>query len=242
MKKIFEKIFKDGEEEFNNQIYNDLKDENKKFIITANPEAFVLVHENKDFRDILLSDSTTIVPDGISIVKLGNRLGYNIKERIPGIDIVNTLLSYANELTKSVYMFGTTDEVLTLVKENIFEKYPNVTVLGTSNGYVEDKDSVFDEIAKLKPDIVLVGQGVPLQEKIIFNNLHKFKKGIFIGVGGALDILGGKKKRAPKFFIKYNIEWLYRIVKEPVRMKRFIKYNIKFLFIIKKNKKEFKND
>lgn len=241
MKEIFEKIFKEGKEEFNNQIYNDLKDENKRFIVTANSETFVLAYNNYDFKNILLNNSTTIVPDGISIVKTGKRLGYNIKERIPGIDITNTLLSYANELKKSLYIFGSTEEVITLSKENVLKNYPNSILLGTSNGYVEDKHKVINEIARLKPDIVLVGLGVPLQEETIFNNLDKFKKGIFVGVGGSLDVISGKKKRAPKTFIKYNIEWLYRIIKEPIRIIRFIKYNIKFLFIVKKNKKEYRN-
>lgn len=240
MKKIFEKIFTGRKEEFNNQIFNDLKDDKKRFIITANPETFVLGYNNHDFKNILLNNSTTIVPDGISIVKAGNKLGYNIKERISGIDISNILLSYANELKKSIFIFGSTDEVLNLVRENIFKKHPNINILGASNGYVEDKNRVVDEIAKLKPDIILVGLGVPLQEELVFNSLNKFKKGIFIGVGGALDVISGKKKRAPEFFIKYNIEWLYRIIQEPVRIKRFFKYNIRFLFILRKNKKEFR--
>ena len=67
-------------------------------------------------------------------------------------------------------------------------------------------------------------------------NKNKAKKGIFIGVGGSFDVLSGTKKRAPKLFIKLNLEWLYRIITEPKRLKRFWNNNVKFLFKIKKEK------
>lgn len=76
--------------------------------------------------------------------------------------------------------------------------------------------------------------GVPLQEKIIYENISKFEKGIFIGVGGTFDVLSGTKKRAPKIFIKLNLEWLYRIIKEPKRLKRFYENNIKFYLKVKR--------
>lgn len=76
---------------------------------------------------------------------------------------------------------------------------------------------MFEKIAKEKPDIVLVALGIPLQEKLIYKHLDQFNKGIFVGVGGSFDVISGHKKRAPKIFIKLNLEWLYRILKEPKR-------------------------
>ena len=64
----------------------------------------------------------------------------------------------------------------------------------------------------------------------------KFKKGILVGVGGSFDVLSGSKKRAPKIFIKLNLEWLYRITSEPKRLKRFYESNIKYMFEIKNSK------
>ena len=87
-----------------------------------------------------------------------------------------------------------------------------------------------EEIIKLKPDILFVALGIPYQEKLIGKYYNKFKKGIFIGVGGSFDVLSGTKKRAPRLFIKLKLEWLYRIICEPKRLKRFFKYNVKFLF------------
>ena len=104
------------------------------------------------------------------------------------------------------------------------------------NGYVEDKQKVFDEIEKLSPDLVLVALGIPAQELLINKNFEKFNKGIFIGVGGSFDVLSGTKKRAPKFFIKFHLEWLYRITTEPKRMKRFLDSNVKYLFKLSEEK------
>ena len=140
---------------------------------------------------------------------------------------------------KAIYKFtpsGTKTTFATLnVSPNyiVFDKNKNM-IVGTSNGYVADKDKVFDEIVKLEPDIVLVALGIPLQEMLIYKHLNRFKKGIFVGVGGSFDVMSGMKKRAPKIFIKLNLEWLYRIMKEPKRLKRFYDSNVKFLFRIKK--------
>ena len=148
-------------------------------------------------------------------------LGYDVKERIPGVDIAVKLLEYSNELKKKVYLFGAKQEIIDKMKEVINSKYPNAELVGSSNGYVQNKDEVFKEIIKLKPDVVMVALGIPNQEKLIYKHLKKFKKGIFIGVGGSFDVISGSKKRAPKLFVKLNIEWLYRICKEPSRLKRF---------------------
>ena len=100
----------------------------------------------------------------------------------------------------------------------------------------KDKDKVFLDIVSKKPDIVLVALGIPLQEKLIYKYLDKFEKGIFVGVGGSFDVISGHKKRAPKVFIKLNLEWLYRIMKEPSRLKRFYDSNVKFIFKVRKYK------
>ena len=86
------------------------------------------------------------------------------------------------------------------------------------------------------PDICFVAFGIPNQEKLIYRHLNKFKKGILVGVGGSFDVLSGSKKRAPKIFIKLNLEWLYRITSEPKRLKRFYESNIKYMFEIKNSK------
>lgn len=234
MRKLFDKLYKKSAQSFYEILSDNLKNNKKTFVVTANPETFMISEKNEDVRKMLLDKETIMVPDGIGVLKAGKKIGYNIEERITGIDIANELLKFGNEQKKSIYLFGSKQEVIDSMKKVIKEQYPNLKLVGTSNGYVTDKDKVFDEIVKLEPDIVLVALGIPLQEMLIYKHLNKFKKGIFVGVGGSFDVMSGMKKRAPKIFIKLNLEWLYRIMKEPKRLKRFYDSNVKFLFRIKK--------
>lgn len=234
MRKLFDKLYKKGAQSFYEILSDNLKNNMKTFVVTANPETFMISEKNEDVRKMLLDKETVMVPDGIGVLKAGKKIGYNIEERITGIDIANELLKFGNEQKKSIYLFGSKQEVIDSMKIVIKEQYPNLKLVGTSNGYVTDKDKVFDEIVKLEPDIVLVALGIPLQEMLIYKHLNRFKKGIFVGVGGSFDVMSGMKKRAPKIFIKLNLEWLYRIMKEPKRLKKFYDSNVKFLFRIKK--------
>ena len=240
MKKLFDKLYKKSENSFYEKLEKNLKSDKKMFIVTANPETFMKSEEDKEIEELLLSKESILVPDGIGIVKATKMLGYDIEERITGIDIANKLLEYGNEFRKSIYLFGSKQEVIDDMIKVIEEKYPKLNIAGSENGYVKDKDKVFDQISKLKPDIVLVALGIPAQEKLIYKQLDKFNKGIFVGVGGSFDVISGHKKRAPKLFIKLNLEWLYRILKEPSRLKRFYDSNVKFIFKVKKMKKRAK--
>ena len=213
MRKLFDKLYKKGAQSFYEILSDNLKNNMKTFVVTANPETFMISEKNEDVRKMLLDKETVMVPDGIGVLKAGKKIGYNIEERITGIDIANELLKFGNEQKKSIYLFGSKQEVIDSMKIVIKEQYPNLKLVGTSNGYVTDKDKVFDEIVKLEPDIVLVALGIPLQEMLIYKHLNRFKKGIFVGVGGSFDVMSGMKKRAPKIFIKLNLEWLYRIMK-----------------------------
>ncbi|MCI9281599.1 MAG: WecB/TagA/CpsF family glycosyltransferase [Bacilli bacterium] len=237
MKELFDKTYKDSKEEYLKMLEKKLKTNKKTFIVTANPEAFMLSEKNQEYRNMLLDKNTEIVADGIGLVKAGRILGYVIKERIPGIEIAEELLKYASEHQKKVYLFGSKPEVIEKMGNLIREKYSDAKLIGMQDGYVEEKDKVFKDIVKKEPDIILVALGMPKQEELIYKYLDKFKKGIFVGVGGSFDVISGTKKRAPKIFIKTNTEWLYRIVKEPKRIKRFYDNNIKFIFKIYKLKK-----
>ena len=236
MKKLFEKMYKKEEKEFNKILHNNLVKNKKMFIVTANPETMMKSETDTELNKLLNDKDTILVPDGIGVVKASKMIGYDVKERIAGIDIANTLLDYGNKLKKTIYLFGSKQEIIDSMKDVLKEKYPNLKLVGSSNGYVQDKDKVFEEMSKLKPDIILVALGIPLQEKLIYKHLSLFDKGIFVGVGGSFDVISGHKKRAPKIFIKLNLEWLYRIICEPKRLKRFYDSNVKFMFRVKKMK------
>lgn len=240
MEKYLNLLYKKSPESYLNLLKDKLDKKEKTFVITVNPETIISAEKDKEVDKLLLSSCASLVPDGIIIVKAAEKLKLGIKERITGIDISSFLLELANDKSYSLYLFGAKEEVLNSLVEKIKVEYPNINLVGYSNGYVKDKDKIMEDIIQKEPDICLIGLGIPIQEKLIYKYINKAKKGIFIGVGGSLDVLSGHKKRAPKLFIKLNLEWLYRLIKEPSRLKRFWQSNIKFLFKIRKLKPKCK--
>ncbi len=183
MKRFFEKLYKGSAEDFLLKVKDNLKNQKRMFIVTANPEAFMFGNEQKEIEELLLSEKTTVVADGIGIVKGGKKIGVEIAERIPGVDIAQKLFEFGDELEKTIFLLGAKQEVIDALQKVLAEKYPKLKIVGAVNGYVEDKDSVFEEIKGLKPDIILVALGIPAQEMLIFKHLDDFDKGIFVGVG-----------------------------------------------------------
>lgn len=236
MKEYLKQVYNKSEKEYFKLLSKWLKNNEKKFIITANPETLTMAETDEEISKMLLDKNNSIVPDGIAVVKACNMLNLPVTERIAGVDIAEYLFGIANEQKKSLYLFGAKKEVIESLVNKIKVDYNNINILGYSDGYVEDRDKVFKKIIKLKPDICLVALGIPYQEKLIYKHLDEFNKGIFVGVGGSFDVLSGTKKRAPKIFIKLNLEWLYRIVCEPKRLKRFWNNNVKFIVKIRKEK------
>ena len=230
MQEIFENIYNKSKEEYFNYLRKLLKNNDKKFIITVNPEIIMNSEKNNEIKEILINKNNSLVPDGISVVKKTKKYNIDIKERITGVDISEFLLKEANKNKNSIYLFGAKKEVISKLIEKIKSIYPNINILGYSDGYVKNKDKVMKEIINKKPDICMIALGVPNQELLINKYIDKVDKGIYIGVGGTFDVLSGCKKRAPQIFIKLNLEWLYRIICEPKRIGRFIKNNIVFMF------------
>jgi N-acetylglucosaminyldiphosphoundecaprenol N-acetyl-beta-D-mannosaminyltransferase len=238
MKRFFRKLFPGTKEAFWEILKDHLLSEKRMFLVTANPEIFMLGKSDPQIGTLLLDEATTMTADGIGLVKGGKMIGMELPERIPGVEIAKELMGYGHEYSKSIFLLGAKQEVIDALCGVIEKEYPNLNICGAVNGYVQDKDAVFEDMKKLAPDIVLVALGMPAQEKLIYKHLRDFTKGIFVGVGGSFDVLSGMKQRAPQFFIKHNLEWLYRIAKEPSRIKRFYNGNIKFLFAMRKERKQ----
>lgn len=231
---IYSTLYKKNKKSCYELIENNLRISKKTFIVTANPETYMLSRKDEEMKSIIYNNENLIVPDGISIVKTASYFGIDLKERITGVDLCSYLLKLADENKYSLYLFGSTSDVIEKLVNVIKEKYSNINILGYSNGYEKDKDAIMKKIVKLNPDICLVALGIPYQEKLINKYIDTAKKGIYVGVGGSFDVLSGTKKRAPKIFIKLNLEWLYRLICEPKRLKRFINSNVKFIFEVRK--------
>ena len=237
MREYFEKIENKEPEIFYEEVKNAIINEKKMFIITANPETIMIAEKDEEFKKIVLSEEVKVVADGIGIIKGAKMLDISLENRILGIDLAIKTLEYCNELKKSLYLFGAKPEVIQSLRDNIKKNYSNINLIGAKDGYENNRDEVFKDIIQKSPDVILVALGIPHQEKIINKYFEEFSKGVFIGVGGSFDVISGLKKRAPKIFIKLNLEWLYRITTEPKRLKRFFESNVKYVFKIKKEKR-----
>ena len=233
----FNKMYKKTRIDFYKELEEDLVNENRKFIITANPETIMRAEfEEPDLKNAFFSEKSCVIADGVGVLKGAKILEIDIPETILGVSTCEELFKMCDRNNKSIFLFGAKSDVLAKLVARIKRDYKNVNIVGAVDGYVDDKNKVFDEIENKKPDVVLVALGIPMQERLIFNNLDRFNKGIFVGVGGSFDVLSGDKKGAPEFFKKTNLEWLYRITREPKRLKRFFKYNVRYWKLVKKEK------
>ena len=230
MKELYERLYRGTSKSYYKEISKCLDSNKKKCILTANPEMFSIAENNKVIRDSILNEENDVVTDGIAIKQTAKFYKIRIPERITGIDLAAKLIEFGNQKKKTIYLFGAEKHVVEKLKNDIEKKYPSLKIVGATDGYIQNKDEEVKKIIKKEPDICLVAMGIPMQEEIILKIIPHVSKGIYIGVGGAFDVLSGYKKRAPKFYINHNMEWLYRIMKEPKRLPRFLKYNIMFCF------------
>lgn len=224
------------DEFMNGMIYPRLMNQEKTFVVTANPEIVEYANEHQDYKDIILS-ADYITPDGIGIIMASKWLNQPLQERITGFDLMNELFRVADEKALKVYLLGAEEQVIESAALKAKELYPGLELVGYNHGYIDIKDdSLAKSIAELEPDIILTALGFPRQEKWVSRHYPLFKKGIFMGVGGSFDVLAGKVNRAPVFWQKMRLEWLYRLIQQPSRWKRMLALP-RFVFKVRRLRK-----
>lgn len=226
-------------EELIENIFKDYQGKKQLFIVSINPEILVTNYKNDELKKSFNKQKYQI-PDGTGIVWASKRKKGKIKARITGIDLMLALCEEAQKHNSKIYLYGGKDEIAEKAAQKLSQKYPKLNIVGTSHGYCNEEDVVQDIKVK-EADILFVGIGSPKQEKFIIENKDKLKNvKILMPVGGSFDVISQTKKRAPKWMIKCNIEWLYRLFQEPKRIVRQTKL-IKFIYLVLRNKKGEKN-
>ena len=196
--------------------------EEKTFVVTANPEIVEYANKEHNYYETL-SKADYITPDGIGVVIASKILKSPLKERVAGYDLMSELLNIAEMKGKKVYLLGAKDGTLEKTYQNIKKKFPELNIVGRHHGYIDISDEeLVQSIVELQPDLIFVALGFPKQEYWIERHIDKFQKGLFMGVGGSFDVWAGEVKRAPEVWIKLNLEWLYRLIKQPTRFKRML--------------------
>ncbi|HEM0613860.1 TPA: WecB/TagA/CpsF family glycosyltransferase [Listeria monocytogenes] len=221
---------------FVEELYMAAKNEERRFVVTANPEIVMHARTDKEFEAIL-GQADYIVPDGIGIIMASEKLGEPLKERVTGYDTMVGLLNKP----LNCYFLGAKPEISEVVEAKVREKFPQAVVCGVHHGYFDVLESkgIAKEILVSQPDVIFVALGSPAQEKWILSQIANFTKGIFIGVGGSFDVLTDSVKRAPKIWIKLRLEWVYRLLSNPSRWKRFFAIP-QFMLAIRKERKRLK--
>ncbi|MGE5041454.1 MAG: WecB/TagA/CpsF family glycosyltransferase [Candidatus Levyibacteriota bacterium] len=214
------------------------KPENKLKIFTPNPEIIVYARSHPDFQKVL-NEADIALPDGIGISLASVLTGKGLIRRITGTDLVEELLQYVERREKSqsgdikkpykIGLFGAGPGVAEQAADCLQKKYSGTEILFASD--------VWDE-KKLKGkhlDILFVALGFPKQERWISENLEKIPATIGIGVGGAFDFISGDVSRAPKFLRRLGLEWLYRLMVQPWRIKRQLSLISFFMLVLRES-------
>ena len=192
-------------------------------VFTPNSEIIMMGYRDKEFRDVL-NKSELLTADGIGVVYASRIVKNPISQRAAGYDIACSVLQSLSEIGGSVYLFGSKPGVAEIAGKNIIEKYPGIKIAGYSDGYFneEKEKTIISNIQRAKPDLVFVCLGAPKQEKWIASHKDELPNAVYMGIGGSLDVFAGTVKRAPEFFTKHGIEWLYRLCKQPSRFVRML--------------------
>ena|SRR3989344_7044097 len=228
----------------------------KYFIVTPNPEILMLANKDLYYKKILNSAKLAL-PDGVGVMIAGKIMKRGFKQRIPGVDLVESLCRAIEEKPITVGFLGGGYGIAEKTAECLKKKYPGLKitfaqeevsktrqthVLTSSEFRIQSSESHNHELITRIPatDILFVAFGSPKQEIWIYENLDKLPVKIAIGVGGAFDFLSGKVKRAPVWIRKIGFEWLYRLINQPWRSKRQLAL-IKFIFLVLKEKFNINN-
>ena len=153
MKRLFKNVLQLTENEFIGRCAKNINDENKMFIVTANPEIFIKAKYDNAILRILTSPETSVVADGIGIVKGAQILGHDIPERITGVDLTTHLLEHLHQFGLKLYLYGAQPEVLEKLVEVIHEKYKKIQVVGYVDGFIKDQNLIAEEILMKKTKI-----------------------------------------------------------------------------------------
>ena len=201
------------------------------YVVTPNPEIVWLAQERADFMEAL-NAADLVIPDGIGVIYGAKILGTPLKERVPGFELANHLIRLAAEKGLGVYLLGSKPGVAERAAENLKKTYPGLNVVGTGDGYFKEDAPVLERIRASGARLVLVCLGFPKQELWMYAHRNEVGQALMLGVGGSMDVFAGDVKRAPDAWCKANLEWLYRLLKQPSRLGRMMKLPVFLLSVM----------
>ncbi len=191
------------------------------YVVTPNAEMIYAAREDPGLQS-LLNSAALVVPDGVGVVYAARILGRPVAARVPGVELGERIASICAEKGYGLYLLGAKPGVAEAAAEKLEEKYPGLRIAGTHDGYFREDEPVLEELERAAPDVVFVCMGFPRQERFMETAAGRVPA-LYFGLGGSLDIYAGTLRRAPAFYRKAGLEWLYRLFQEPRRIGRMMK-------------------
>lgn len=204
----------------------------QKILVAVNAEK--ILHATDNSRNII--NRNLGYPDGIGAVMALKQKGVKGVVKIPGCELwLDIIKAYHQD--KSFYLVGGKQEIVEETVSKIKLSYPNINIVNFRNGFVkteQEKKDLINDIVQNKPDVVFVAMGSPKQE-LLMEEMQQEHPALYQGLGGSFDVYTGNVDRAPKWWVNNNLEWAYRLVKQPSRITRQI-HLVRFLYLLKMNK------
>lgn len=236
MKEIQRVTFKNGVKCYSFGSFDEIIDyvsEKKGILVAINAEK--ILHATDVTRDII--NRNIGYSDGIGAVMALKKHGCKDAVKTPGCELWLKIVERLNPLGKSFYLVGSKQEVIDETVAKLRVDYPGINIVGYRNGYIktdEEKLVLIADIVEKKPDVVFVAMGSPKQE-LQMEEMIQRHEAIYQGLGGSFDVYTGHVERAPKWWVDHNLEFAYRLVKQPSRIKRQI-HLFRFLALVKLGK------
>jgi len=193
-----------------------------KTIIAVNPEKIIKAQKS-DFLFNSLKNAGLLIPDGIGVVLAARIFRLAKMERVAGSELMPAICKDSVSKGYKLYLYGAAPKVCVSAVTELRRRHPGIQITGYSDGYVKDQDmnNLIDDINQSQAQILFIALGSPGQELWMNKHMESLSHvRVCQGVGGTFDVLAGNVKRAPKLFLRLNLEWLYRLLTNPKRLIR----------------------
>jgi N-acetylglucosaminyldiphosphoundecaprenol N-acetyl-beta-D-mannosaminyltransferase len=195
-----------------------LAPERSHMIVTVNSVSLLKSRKDKTLLEIYRR-ADLVTADGVGIVWASRLLGLPLKGRVTGIDLAQSLLERASVNGYRVFLLGGRKGVAERAARRLEKRFSGLDIVGTHHGYFDEAKGLLAAIKEAHPQILLVGMGVPKQERWMLKHVKELSVPLMIGVGGAFDVFSDDCPRAPAHWQRLGLEWLYRLLHEPQRIK-----------------------
>jgi len=186
-------------------------------VVTLNPEMVMHAQRDPEFG-ALLERAALLVPDGVGVVNALRRRGHPVQQRVTGIDLLRAYAPHAARLGHRIALCGASPGVAAAAAAELAREFPTLQVVASDSG--DPGPDVAARLAQSRPDVVCAAYGHGAQERFLADHLPGIGAAVGIGVGGALDVLAGRVRRAPDLLQAAGFEWAWRLARQPSRLRR----------------------